>query len=192
MARVLHSRPDVRGRAARPRGKASAILSALLIASAILFAVASCGTSGGATAMPIASTAPATTSPTSASPAAGGGSVDCAAIRRALEVQNLAMQLLLQATSDGQWAAMLDPKAPVRLDAKAYSDAIETIATLPGTGDVIGTFREIATQFRAAAASGKPYGDGSGAGEKLHKLVADNFVDAQAALSVARESAGCR
>ena len=38
---------------------------------------------------------------------------------------------------------------------------------------VIGTFREIATQFRMAATSGRPYGDGSGVGESLQKLVTE-------------------
>jgi hypothetical protein len=194
------SAPVLRGKADRAE-----LLVARLAALAIFAALvmSACGASGSLTGTPPPSAAvpsvaaqpgqsPAGESATTSEGPRAGGAVDCEAVRHALEVQNLNMQLLFQATSDAQWKALLDPQSPIPANAKAYSEAIETIATLPGASGVIGTFREIAAQFRMAATSGKPYSDGSGIGASLYKLVSDNFVTGQAALSTAWEESGCK
>jgi hypothetical protein len=183
---------------ARTRSRSVRSSAAMMLAAALLALVAAgcSGTSASPTGDPAGSAAPsAAVQPSSGSGGAvgggsGAGAASCDRVREAATLVALQMQLLYQADSAAQWTSMTDPATPVRLDATSAAAAVDVLATLPGSGDLVASYREIVDLERQAE-SGDPWGDGSGPGARAHALVKATFIDLGVALSTLLEAVGC-
>jgi hypothetical protein len=169
----------------------------ILAGATLVLAVVGCsGGSGTATTAPAASAAASAAASVAAAPSSapgassGMGGAGCDGIREAATRVSLETQLLYQADSGERWATMTDPSAPIRLDAGAMAAAVDVLATLPGSGDLVASYRQIVDLERQAG-SGDPWGDGSGPGARAHELVKAKFIDLGVALSTLLEAAGC-
>lgn len=119
-----------------------------------------------------------------------GGSTACDGVEEAATKVALEMTLLLQADSAAQWATMTDPNAAVRLDPAATAAALDVLARLPGSGDLVASYREI-VDLEAQAVAGDAWGGGTGPGARANALVAERYVDLGVGLSTLMEGAGC-
>jgi hypothetical protein len=161
--------------------------------------VAACGGSGSAASAPTAagqgtttaaSTQAAATQGTgAASSAAGPG--DCAAWKEAATTMSPETQLLHQAGSAVQWAAMTASTAPIVLSGGGLAAAVDVLSRPPGSGDLVAKYREIADLEKQAVSSGDPWGGGSGPGAQVQKKGQASFIDVGVALSSLLEHLGC-
>jgi hypothetical protein len=112
----------------------------------------------------------------------------------------LALQLL---TSDEGYAQQRDPNLfpALKVDPAAIGSGIDVLAGVPNPSDpgpfrqpsdAVAQLREIHTLLEANLPAGTPFGDGTGDGEKLLRLLDDFNIGGRAAISSAMEKSGCR
>lgn len=173
-------------------------IPALAIVTIVTLA-AGCSGEGPVPSVPPTSTAQA------AEPASRpAANVDCDALHAAHTGLSLQLQTMLFLNSDEAYANQQGPDilGLTKLDVARFRRDLELLATLPEPGGdnpffkplstVIPQFRELADLLEVNLRSGRPFGDGSGNGEKLQKLAERLSIDGRVAISRAYEAAGCR